>query len=217
MAWSCAVPDVWRSPTRHARDSLALGISRIERANVCSSQWQTWSLVLQPRCRQQHCGLDSAGVVSFAVFSRANVLRGTEWMDRVQMRPFASWRALRRVEWTISSDRRSIFGGPRIARALSDGTLLPLYDGWRGASHLRRNSSRAVAAPNWGSRTNQQYYAGSRGNLLSAIKTVASFCKASGRGCMAAAAIGALIRSRRAYHLWKTKNTAIAIQPKPAA
>ena len=52
------------------------------------------------------------------------------WLDRVQMRAFASWRSLRSVERTISSDRRSIFGGLRVARTLFDGTLLPLYGGW---------------------------------------------------------------------------------------
>src|SRR5271170_1530869 len=133
------------------------------------------------------------------------------------MRPFVSWRALRCVEWEVSSNRRSVFGSTRVTRALSDGALLSLYDGWRGASHLRRNSSRAVAAANCGSRANQQYDAGGCGNLFSASKTAAPFCKAPGRGCMAAATIDTLIRFRRAYHLWKTKNTAIAMQPKPAA
>jgi hypothetical protein len=34
---------------------------------------------------------------------------------------------------------------------------------------------------------------------------------------MATSANGALIRLKRAYHLWKTKNTARAMQPNPAA
>ena len=217
MAWSCAISDVRCASARHACDSLALGVSGIKCANVRRGQWQTGSMVLQPRCGQQDCGRDSAGMVSLTVFSRANVLRGTGWVDRVQMRTLAPWRALRSVQRTISSDRRSIFGRRRFARTLSDGALLPLYDGWRGASYLRRNSSRSVAVANRRSGTSQQYDAGGRGNLFGASNTTASFCEAPRRGRVAASAIGALRRPQCGYHLWKTKNTAIAMHPKPAA
>src|SRR6476646_6669849 len=124
MAGSCAVPDVRCALARDARDAETLGVSRIECADVRGGRWQTWSVVLQPGCGKSDCCGNCARVVSLGLFSRTNVLRRAKWLDRIQMRTFASRRAMWSVERTVSANWRSIFGGLRVARAFLDGALL---------------------------------------------------------------------------------------------
>src|SRR5260370_25493381 len=76
-----ALPDVRRTVARHARGSLALGVSGAECSDLRCGGWKTRRLVFHPGFWKRHRPVDCASAVSFAIFPGVHIVCVTRPLD----------------------------------------------------------------------------------------------------------------------------------------
>src|SRR5260221_5240604 len=124
-------------PVPHDRSARALdavlaadlGLPRVERAHLRPLRRSTRSPLLFARRAESDRGRDRAGLVSFAVLPRADVVRARRrWRgDPLLPRAHALERSGRGVVGSLSTDRARVPRASGNSRALADRALLPLH------------------------------------------------------------------------------------------
>ena len=145
VARGCSLSHDRCTVTRDAGASVAFGISRIERPNLCDLRWPARRVVFQSGRRQCAGGCSCASVVSLAIFSRAHDMRRTGRLDSLPERSHAPGSARWIFGRSISPYWRSVFPATWHAGMFPNRTVLLVYNGRTRSNHSRGDSSSAVA------------------------------------------------------------------------